>query len=73
MTVHDEYIAFMAEWREEGGDVASLTCPHCKREHNVPAIPNTDSMAICPHCEELFLKVIDGRGVAHAHVPGVPA
>lgn len=67
---HDRY---MAGHKASGGRTAELKCPHCKGTHEVPSIPNTDSMAICPDCDELFMKVIDGRGKAHACVPGVSA
>jgi uncharacterized paraquat-inducible protein A len=67
------YKQFLQRWKDDGNPVTPLRCPHCKRNHDVPRIPNTDTMAVCPNCDELFFKVIDGSGNARASVPGVPA
>lgn len=60
-----EYADYMRRIKAAGQPVVLITCPHCEREHEVPKVPNTDTMAECPNCSELFFKVIDGAGTAH--------
>jgi hypothetical protein len=73
MTLRERYDEYMRRWKAGNRPVTKLSCPHCKQDHEVSRIPNTDSLHSCPHCEELCFKVIDGHGQAHAHVPGLPS
>lgn len=68
-----EHKAFMRRWKASGNPVDSVTCPHCKRDHEVTAIPATDTMCACPHCDELFFKVVSRDGTASVSLPGVAA
>ena len=73
MSLKREYQDYMRRWKASGRAVTDITCPHCKGTHEVPSIPDTDSAAVCPDCGELFMKVLDSNGQAHAMVPGVAA
>jgi len=66
MSTRTEYDDFLRGWKARGMPVTDIQCPHCRRAHGIPRIPDTDSLAICPECDELFMKVIDGQGRAHA-------
>lgn len=69
-STYEQYLDDVARYKAAGEPVTTLTCPHCREDHEVPAIPGKDSMCVCPHCEELMYKFIDDAGQAHAALPG---
>lgn len=65
-----EHKAFIKRWKASGKPVDMVTCPHCKRGHEVTAIPATDTLSVCPHCDELYFKVVSRDGTACISMPG---
>lgn len=74
-TLKQKHDAFIARYKAQGGQVLALDCPACAEKIETPAAPkgeNWDSLANCPHCHALYMKLVtheaaEGRIPQRAH------
>lgn len=62
-----KHIAYVARWKVGGKRTHKLTMPCCGESLEVPAPDKPggkqwDSLMTCPHCGELFIKIVTYAG-----------
>ena len=66
-----EHAEFIARCKQQGARVLTFDCPACEKQIETPAAPKDDSwnsMAICPHCHELYMKLVTDK-TAEGRIP----
>ncbi|CNI27128.1 hypothetical protein N0H69_12470 [Yersinia alsatica] len=66
----DDHNKYVAQAKAKGVNFITLSCPICNKEIETRrGIDNTvwDSLATCPYCESIYLKITDG-GKATAEI-----
>lgn len=69
MSLKQEYQAFIARVRQNGGWLLTFPCPRCGEKVETLAAPDGavwDTLATCPHCEGTFIKIITATQVTTA-------
>lgn len=73
MSLKQEYQAFIAKVRNDGGRLLNFPCPCCQEEIETLAAPDGDvwdTLATCPHCEGVFIKVATSTQVETTTLDG---
>ena len=55
--------AYNARLKQHGHTLITLECPHCQcliETQAAPAGEKWDSLATCPSCERIYMKLTDG-------------
>jgi hypothetical protein len=57
------HLDYLNGWKEGGKRTRTLVTPCCHKDLEVPAPPEDDgqrwdSVMVCPHCGEMFVKVV---------------
>lgn len=67
-----QYQAAVEHWNKAGLKVVAFLCPECEEAIVTPAAPKGetwDSLANCPHCNVLYMKVTT-HDTADGYIPG---
>ncbi|HFU1359334.1 TPA: hypothetical protein ACGQTY_002517 [Citrobacter farmeri] len=73
MSLKQEYSAFIAKVRKDGGRLLNFPCPCCQEDIETLAAPGEaiwDTLATCPHCEGVFIKVVTATQVETTTLDG---
>lgn len=60
-TLAEQHAEFIARVKRNGGKLLTLKCPECDKPIETQAAPKGDrwtSLAVCPHCEAYYSKVV---------------
>ncbi|EPE3083914.1 hypothetical protein Q4R26_09330 [Morganella morganii] len=68
-TLKEKYIRWVNRLKEQKVVLVSFTCPHCGA--GIETLPASgrevwDSLASCPFCESVFMKLVSGKRVITA-------
>lgn len=64
---------FMQQCRTGGAAILRFPCPACGTEIETLAAPRGetwDSLSVCPECDAMFMKVVNGTMVLTQSTPG---
>lgn len=70
MSLNQEYLAYIAKVRARGDELVQYKCPDCKEQIETRAAPmgeQWDTLAACPHCNELHMKYTVGNFAYATH------
>lgn len=73
MSLKQEYQAFIAKVRKDGGRLLKFPCPCCQEDIETLAASDGavwDTLATCPHCEGAFIKVVTATQVETTTLDG---
>lgn len=67
-----QYHAYIAKLQSMGKEVTSYECPECKgkiKTQVAPAGDKWDTISVCPHCDEMHLKITEGARARAVSMP----
>lgn len=59
-----QYTAHNETLKAQGVKLVQFSCPTCAKSIDTRPAPKGerwDSLAICPHCEAMYMKITDGK------------